>query len=196
MKKFCFTVLIATVFLLGANAQIVVKNDYSTTESSADSQKTTENDKDRLYGLFTLGFYGFDGSENYGVSGQFLKPNGFAGEFAFRLDFKNSAGCFDFGPNYSFKLWGKEKTKLLLTAAVGPTIAWREVYNYSFDSKGNLKEDSKTKVFCDMFANVRLGFVAGRFALSVGYFMWAPKFKMGKDYRADGYSITVGWDLW
>ena len=42
MKKFCFTVLIATVSLLGANAQIVVKNDYSTTESSADSQKTTD----------------------------------------------------------------------------------------------------------------------------------------------------------
>lgn len=182
MKKFCLTVLFATVFLLGANAQTIVQNDYSTPEPSADSQKTTEDDKDRLYGLYNLAFYGFDGFQNYGIACQFLKPKGFAAEFNLRFDFKNAAGGVDLGPNYSFKLWGKEKTKLLLTAAVGPTLSWGDV-------------NGKTKVSCDMFANVRLGIIAGRFALSAGYFLGAPKFKLGNDYRADGFSIAIGYDL-
>lgn len=189
MKKFCLTVLFATMFLLGANAQTIVQNDYSTPEPSADSQKTTEDEEDEMIGAFNIAYIGFKGLNCFGAYDYFLKPNGFGFEFGFHIDFKTVDGNFDLGPNYSFKLWGKDKTKILLTAAIGPSIGWRDVYTYN--SKG--KAESKTKVFCDMFANARLSLKAGRFLLSTGYFLWAQKFKLGKGYRGDGFNIAVGY---
>lgn len=192
MKKFCLTVLFATVFLLGANAQTIVQNDYSTPEPSADSQKTTEDDQDRLIGGINIGYYGYKKLHSVGVYDYFIRPKHLGADFGFRWTFKIDSYNIDLGPNYTFKLYGKDKIKLLLTAAIGPSLGVRDVYTY--DSKG--KEDSKTKVFCDMFGNARLSLVAGRFILSTGYYVWAQKFKLGKGYRGDGFNITVGYDLW
>ena len=196
MKKFCLTVLIATVFLLGANAQTIIKNDYSTSESSATVEVKKDN-KEETIGAFNLVYYGFDGLSNYGVSDYWLKPNGFAGEFGFRIDFKDFYNySFDIGPNYTFKVWGKDKNKVLLTAAVGPSFCGRDVAKIKYDSQGNPKVETETKFKFDMFANVRLSFKVSRVLLSAGYFMWAPEFKMGGKYRADGFNVAIGYDLW
>lgn len=194
MKRFYLTVLVATVFLLGANAQTVIKNDYSTSESSAEDQNTSKEAEEESIVSMNLVYYGFDDYSNYGLSDYFINPNGVGMDLNIRMNFKEYGNySFELGPNYSFKLWGQNKTKLFLTAAVGPSVRMADALKITTDSKGKVHKESVTKVKFDMFANVRLTFNAGRLVLSAGYFMWSPEFKFGEKSRMDGFNVALGY---
>ncbi len=45
----------------------------------------------------------------------------------------------------------------------------------------------------DGFVNGRLSVKYKKIMLSGGYYYWAPKFKFGKDYKADGVNVTLAY---
>lgn len=194
MKKLFFSAIMATTFLLGANAQTVITNDYGTPITGADGQSITNDEEEESLGVFNLVYYGFDGFKNYGISDYFINPNGIGFDFNIRMNFEKYGNYnVDLGPNYSFKLWGKDKMKLFLSASVGPSFRIQNVPEISYDSRGNIKEESSTKYKFDMFANARLTFNAGHITLSAGYFLWAAEFKFEDGYKADGFNVALGY---
>ena len=187
MKKLFLLTFLATSFLVGTSAQTVITNDYGSPITGAN---------DQTLGIFNLVYYGFEGRSNYGISDYFLNPNKFGFEFNIRMNFEKYGNYnFDIGPNYSFQVWGEGDKKLLITVAAGPSIRMQDVAEYKTDKKGNYKEEKKTKIKFDGFANARLAFNVGRFTISGGYFFWAPEFKFGKDEKADGFNVALGYSF-
>ena len=196
MKKLFLSAMMASAFLFGANAQTVITNDYGSPITGADGQSTNNDDEEEMLGVINLVYYGFDGFQNYGLSDYFLNPNSIGYEFNIRMNFEKYGNYnVDLGPNYTFKLWGQDNKKLLLTAAVGPSFRMQNVPEISYDSKGRMKEESKTKYKFDLFANARLAFNVGHFTLSAGYFLWGAEFKFEKGYKSDGFNVALGYAL-
>ena len=196
MKKFFLSAIMVSMFLFGANAQTVIVNDYSSPITGADGQTITTDDEEESLGIINLVYYGFDGFENYGISDYFINPNSIGFEFNIRANFEKYGNYnFDLGPNYSFKLWGKDNMKLFLTASVGPSFRMQDIPEFSYTSNGNLKEERSTKYKFDLYANARLAFNAGHFNISAGFFLWAAEFKFDKEYKADGFNIALGYSF-
>ena len=195
MKKLLLSALMATMFLMGTNAQNVITNDYSSPITGADGQNATStDDEEETLGIFNLVYYSFDGFQNYGISDYWLNPNGIGFEFNIRMNFEKYGNYnFDLGPNYSFKLWGQDNKKLLLTAAIGPSFRMQSVPDISYDKKGKMKEETKTEYKFDLYANARLAFNIGHVTLSAGYFLWGAEFKFEEGYKSDGFNIGLGY---
>lgn len=71
-----------------------------------------------------------------------------------------------------------------------------EFEGIDYDKHGNPKEKwSSAKTLFDAVLSARLFFSSGHFAISGGYVYWAPKFKFGKDYKADGWVVSLGYNF-
>lgn len=166
-----------------------------TPQVSAPSESTDTSKKEEMLGIYNLAYYNFSdvvGKCNYGISTYFLRPNGIGGEFNIRLTFKKYGNySVDLGPNYTFKLWGNDNSKLLFTVAAGPSIRKQEVLKYS----SSYREETKDRWYVDLFINPRIGFNYKGVVISGGYFLWTHKFKFGKDERIDGFNVALGCTL-
>lgn len=196
MKKLLLSALMATVFLMGTNAQNVITNDYSSPITGADGQSTTSTDDEaESFGYAGLMYYGFDGFDNWGIFYGFTSPNGLGLDAGLRAQFK-SHGNFngDILLNYSLGLWSQNNNQVLLTIAAGPSIRTYDEID-GVDKKGNLKYSSGKTAF-DGIINPRLTIKFGKIVVTGGYFYWAPKFKFSKDDGATGgFNIGLGYSF-
>lgn len=184
MKKIMIFALMVLAFCFSANAQIVVANNY---DSPVSGTADVEEDDDLEFGLIGVGYYSFDGFDNWGLTFSRINPNGLGMELGFRMNFEEH-GNFnsDLGINYSFKLLNNSGAKLFLTLAGGPSLRTQDQYNfekYQWDS---------AKLKLDAFINARISACFDRIYLAAGYYYWAPEFKFSGDYKADGFNLTLG----
>lgn len=190
MKKLFISAFMAMAFCIASNAQTVVSNNYGSPITGANEQSM--DDDDETLSIFNLVYYGFDGGSNYGFSDYWINPNNIGFEFNIRMNFEKYGNYnVDLGPNYSFKIWGQDNKKLLLTAAVGPSFRMQDVPEIN----DNGKIEDKTKYKFDLFANARLTFNVNHINISAGYFLWGAEFKLSKGYRADGFNIALGYSF-
>lgn len=196
MKRLFLSALVATVFLMGTNAQNVIKNDYSSPITGADGQSTTSSDDEaESFGYAGIMYYGFDGFDNWGIFYGITSPNGLGLDAGLRAQFK-SHGNFngDVLLNYSFGLWSQNNNQVLLTLAAGPSIRTYDEIE-GVDNKGKLKYKSGKTAF-DGIINPRLTIKFGKIVVTGGYFYWAPKFKFSKDDGATGgFNIGLGYSF-
>lgn len=141
-------------------------------------------------GIYGLGFYSYDGAENYGLTVGFYHFDGFGFNLNIRSNwkFKDHQNTYnaDLLLNYSIGFYNNDDVAILLTPEIGPSIATRDVYD-----GGKFKE----KWFCDGFAGIKATVKYKAVVLSAGYHIWAPKWKFGKDEKADGFYAQLGIDF-
>ena len=194
MKRLLFTAVMATAFFFGTSAQTVIYNDYSSPITGADGQGVSQSSDDEAesYSYGAVGFYSFDGFENWGIAYGGINPNGIGLDFAFRMNFKEHGNFnVDVLLNYSVGLVSNGSTQVALTFALGPSFRTQDELK-GVNSKGNLEWENG-KFFCDGVVNPRLSVKLGKLALSAGYFYWAPKFKFSKDDGATGgFNCSLG----
>ena len=194
MKRLLFTAVMATAFFFGTSAQTVINNDYSSPITGADGQGVSQSSDDEAesYSYGAVGFYSFDGFENWGIAYGGINPNGVGLDFAFRMNFKEHGNFnVDVLLNYSVGLVSNGSTQVALTFALGPSFRTQDELK-GVNSKGNLEWENG-KFFCDGVVNPRLSVKLGKLALSAGYFYWAPKFKFSKDDGAKGgFNCSLG----
>lgn len=184
MKKIMIFALMVLAISFSANAQIVVANNYDSPISGA---ADVEEDDDVELGIVGITYYNFDGFENWGISGTRINPNGLGMDFGMRMNFEKHGNLsWDLGLNYSFKLVNNASTKAFLTLAAGPSLRTQDQIDLETG-------EWESKFLFDAFANARMAACFDRFYASIGYFLWAPKFKFDGDYRADGFNITLGY---
>ena len=191
MKTVILSVAMMVAGFSFAKAQ-VVSNNYDTPVTQ---ETTTEEENGKeTFSYVGFGFESFDsygGFENYGLAMHALTPNGFGMDFNLRASLEDHGNYnVDLGANYSFKLWGNDDSKLLATLALGPSFRLQDQFQ-GFDDQD--KEKYKEKFFVDLYINPRVSFRYKRVVVSAGYFFWAAKFKFSKDYRANGFSATLGY---
>jgi len=135
------------------------------------------------YGLM---YWGFDGYKNYGVFAESITYNNVGVEMAGRTKFeKHSNFNWELGLNYSLGLFRQENSALLVTASFSPlSVRFQDEYDYKRDKY-------KNKVYFDAYYSIRLSLKLGCFALTGGYFYWAPKWDFGKDQKMDGFCIGL-----
>lgn len=164
---------------------LAVNAQESTTNVSNVSKESTS------FAAFGLGYYGFDGMENYGLTIQGYNVNGASIDVALRANFEDHGNYnIDFGVNYTFGLYQKDDLGLYLTLAAGPSFRTQDQLD-GFDKHDNPKY--KSKIMVDGFVNGRLSVKYKAIMLSGGYYYWAPKFKFGKDYKADGVNVALAY---
>ena len=187
MKKFLISALVMLTFCFSANAQIVVANNY---DSPISGMTDAQEDDDLEFGIVGLGYYSFDGFDNWGATFGRINPNGFGGEMSIRMNFEDHGNYnADLGVNYSFQLLNSENAKVFITLAAGPSLRTQDQYDYEENSW------ETSKFFFDAYVNARLAARFNKIYISGGYFLWAPKFKFGGDYKADGFNISVAYAL-
>ena len=191
MKKIFSVAILTIAFGLTANAQTVITNDYGSQTSASSTQRFSDDDETEAFSWAGVSYYSFDGFENWGIDAHNVTPNGLGMDFGARINFeKNGNFNWDLGFNYSFGLWNNNDMNLLLTLAAGPSFRSQTVSEYN-EKNGKIEE--KSKFYIDCFINPRLSFKASKFVVTAGYYFWAPKFKFGKDYKADGFNVGVGY---
>lgn len=195
MKKLLFSVLMASMYIVGVNAQNVITNNYGTPITGADGQSINSGDEgeDESFGYAGLMYYGFDGGENYGIFASSVNPNGVGSDYALRAQFKSHGNVnTEFLINYSFGLWAQDSNRLLFTVALGPSFRCYDKIE-GIDKNGKV-EYSSGSFACDGIVNPRLTIKFGKLAITGGYYYWAPKFKFSKDDGATGgFNIGLGY---
>lgn len=191
MKKIFISAFMAVVFSIAGNAQTVISNNYGSPITGADGQSIHDSDDQEAIGYYGLGYYSYDGAENYGLSlGQYTF-NGFGGGLNFRSNWKfgehENMMNWDVLLNYSLGAYSNENVKVLITPEIGPSFGLRSAYN----SKGEIDDD---QFFIDGFVGLKATVVYNKIVLSLGYHMWAPKWKFGKE-KADGFYAQIGLNL-
>lgn len=185
MKKIMIFALMVLAFSFSVNAQIVVANNYDSPISGATD---VEEDDDVEFAIAGISYYSFDGFDNWGIGSTRINPNGLGMDFGLRASFEEHGNfSWDLGLNYSFKLVTNGSTKAFLTLAAGPSFRMQDQIDLETG------EWDSGKFLFDAFANARLAVCFDKIYASVGYFLWAPKFKFDGDYRADGFNITIGY---
>ena len=88
MKRLLFTAVMATAFFFGTNAQTVINNDYSSPITGADGQSVSQSsdEESESWSYGAVGFYSFDGFENWGLTYGGINPNGIGIDFALRMN--------------------------------------------------------------------------------------------------------------
>lgn len=129
---------------------------------------------------------------NMGIGWHFITLNGFGFDFAIR---SNSARYgnrnFDYGPNYSYKLWANDKNKLYATAALCLSSRVQGMPDVTITSSGKTKEEVKYKYFFDFVANARVSYELPKVILSAGLVLWAPQFKFSDGYFSTGFHLSL-----
>lgn len=193
MRK--FIVLIALAFCCVMSSYGQIDNMDTKTKTPAETKA-----------FVGLSYYGFDGFKNWGLTVQGIKHNGVFGELALRANFDDHGNYnVDLGINYSYAVLSSDDVKIYLTAAVGPSLRFQEVYKGSETivnehhslalgdyTTSYTKENWENKFFVDCYLNLRATISYKCVAVSGGYYFWAPKFKFGKDYNAHGFVASVG----
>lgn len=192
MKKIFFVVM-AFAFEVNASALPLVSNNNETATDSESVETTAVesvgssygDDNDRI-GYWGLGFFSYDGGENYGLGFGFYTFNGFGLGFNARSNWKFSDHQNTYNAdillNGSLGIYSNDDVKLMITPEVGPSIGSRSVYD-----DGEIKE----KFFIDGFVGLKAVVAYKKVVISAGYHMWAPKWKFGKE-KADGFYAHIG----
>ena len=187
MKKYFFALMAAFTFTM-AHAQNTVDNNYDEVDNSTFS---TESEEKESFSCVGLGFYSYDGFENYGVVAGSYTFNGFGFSNAIRMNFeKHGNWNWDLLFNYSYGAYQKDDLMVLITGELGPSFRMQQVLD-GFDKNNHAKY--KDKFFVDAFVGVKGTVKYKKLVLSAGYHLWAPKFKFGKDYRSDGFYAQLSY---
>lgn len=188
MKKVFLLAFMALAFCVGSNAQTVISNNYGSPISGADGQSMEVDEKESA-SFWGLGYYSYDGGENYGLGGGMYTFNGIGYTFGVRSNLKFSDHQntlnWDLLLNYSLGAYSNDDVKVLITPEIGPSLGMRSVYDYD---DGEIKDD---RFFIDGFVGLKATVVYKKMVLSAGYHMWAPKWKFGKE-KADGFYVQLG----
>lgn len=176
-----------------ANAQVVVENDYEGSIINDDTQGKVDfnDDENETLSFVDLSYFSYDHFENYGIGYHFYTFNGFGMGLTWRSQLKFNDGDNlngDLTFNYAFGAYQNEHTKIMIAAEAGPSFGSRKEYDKD-------DEKLKDKFFIDGFVGIKAIGTYDRFALSVGYQIWAPKFKFGKDYKQDGFYASIGYSF-
>ena len=192
MKKLIISLLMAASALL-VNAQTVIRSDYSSSPTKAESVKESNNDYETFFPAQFV-FLTFDGGNNYGIAVSQYTPNGIGFDWLTRASFKEYGNYnMDLAVNYTFLLSQNDDLSLFLTASIGPSFRMQDVQEYDFDAQ---KEKDKTKYYIDGVINPRLLLKYKKLTLSAGYFYWAPQFKFSKkDGGTGGLSLSLGYEF-
>lgn len=188
MKKLIISLLMAAS-ALSVNAQTVIRSDYSSSPTKAESVKESNNDYETFFPSQFV-FLTFDGGNNYGIALSEYTPNGIGFDWLTRASFKKYGNFnMDFAVNYTFLLSQNDDLSLFLTASIGPSFRMQDVYDFQ-------KDKDKTKYFIDGVINPRLLLKYKKFTLGAGYFYWAPQFKFSKkDGGMGGLSLSLGYQF-
>jgi hypothetical protein len=139
---------------------------------------------------FGLGFYSYDGFENYSLSfGNYGINNlGVGANLRSNFKFKDNANTYngDVLLNFSVCLLNNDDVTVLIIPEVGPSFASRYVYD-----DGKMKD----KFFIDGFLGIKAAFRYKFVMISAGYHLWAPKWKFGKDEKKEGFYAQLGLDI-
>ena len=142
-------------------------------------------------GTVGLGYWSYDGGENWGLQVSGLRYNGWASEFNMRANLKKygnyNVDCAFFG--YSFGLTEFDNGVLYLALVAGPSIRMQTVYDWEDD-------EDKEKFFIDFYGAASLNIQLGeRFLIKGGYNLWSAQFKFKEGYNADGVYVSVGYSF-
>ena len=142
-------------------------------------------------GTVGLGYWSYDGGENWGLQVSGLRYNGWASEFNLRANLKKygnyNVDCAFLG--YSFGLTEFDNGFLYLALVAGPSIRMQTVYDWEDDK-------DKEKVFIDFYGAASLNIQLGeRFLIKGGYNLWSAQFKFKEGYNLDGVYFSVGYEF-
>lgn len=163
--------------------EVVVNTSKTVTVDSQD-------DTNELRTAYGLGFFSYDGFENYGLSGGLYKFNGVGMTYNIRSNYKfkdnQNTSNADWLLNFSMGIYKNEDVMFMITPEIGPSLGSRYVYE-----DGKVKD----KMFIDGFVGIKATVIYKKLVLSAGYHIWAPKWKFGKDEKADGFYAQLGFDF-
>ena len=206
MKKSLIIIALLVSYMSSSMAQIV-KETNEKPQSENKPTTTTETTSDIT--MMGLGYYTFDGFENWGLFGSYMKANACGFDLGYRGNFDDRHGNFNFdlGINYSFELYSKDKNKIFFTLAAGPSFRLQDEFkgiktittthkkpftNETYETTRTEEQWDEDQFNMDAYLNARLTIQLNNIILSGGYFYWAPEFKFGSDYKADGWAFSLG----
>ncbi len=190
MKKVLLTIVMCLSFGINTNAEDDYPDDDPVTVIPIDNN---DNPKESL-GYYGLGFYSYDGAENYSLSYGMYKFNGLGIGMNLRSNFKFSDNQNTFNAdvllNYSFGVYSNTDVAVLITPEIGPSLGSRYIFEMEKD-----KPKAKEKYYIDGFVGIKMTLAFGPITLSAGYHIWAPKWKFGKNEKADGFYAQLGIEI-
>lgn len=138
-----------------------------------------------------IGYWSYDGFENWGIQMSSLTYNGWASEINLRANLKKYGNYnMDFAFfGHSFGLTKSDNSILYLALVAGPSFRMQTVYDWE-------KDKDKEKMFIDFYGAVSLNFQLGeKFLIKVGYNLWSGQFKFKEGYNADGVCVSLGYEF-
>lgn len=196
----CCMLLVATTMALAEgfklNTEIPVKVNYVYQYRKSFAQAAGMGSGSKSYSVSDIffatgiGYWNHD-YETYGLQMTNLRYNGWASEVNIRWHFSdNVGGAADLAfLGYSFGLTEFDNGALYLALVGGPTIRFQDEYNYE-------KDKDEMKFYIDAYLSASLNVQIGESCLlKGGYYFWAPQFKFGEEYRADGFYASIGFSF-
>ena len=138
-----------------------------------------------------IGYWSYDGFENWGIQISSLQYNGYASEINIRANFKKygNFNCDFAFLGYSFGLTEFDNGVLYLALVAGPSLRMQTVYDWK-------KDKDKEKMFIDFYGAASLNIQLGdKFLIKAGYNLWSGQFKFKKEYNADGVYVSLGYNI-
>lgn len=136
-----------------------------------------------------IGYWSYDGFENWGFQISRLEFNGWASEINIRANLKKY-GNYNMDIaflGHSFGLTKSDNSILYLALVAGPSFRMQTVYDWKKD---------KDKMFIDFYGAVSLNFQLGeKFLIKAGYNLWSAQFKFKEGYNADGVYVSLGYEF-
>lgn len=192
MKKIFITVfaVFAACMSMTANNDVEVKEENESTTLNS-TLSTSQEDGNFSFSPAMFSYRSFDGFSDYGLYIGSYTPNGIGFTLGLHSDLENHGYyATDFVINYSIGILQQNDVQLLVNLGAGPVIRTHDELN-GYTSHGDPKYKDKTDF--DAIFNGDLMLKYKKFVLGAGYTLWAPKFKFGKDYKADGFHLTLGY---
>lgn len=193
--------------MLGCCPSVFAQSDRNQDEPKQEaSGVVSQSATDESSALVGIGYHSFDNLDNWSLEIQSINPNKVGVDVKIRMCYETHGNYnIDLGPNYSFLLHSANDTRLFFIAGAGPSIGMRDVLQgvkvtehehiFTGGTYTTTTEEWKEKWFLDGFVNLRLTLKYKNVFLSAGYFLWAPKFKFGKNYKIDGFACSIGFGV-
>lgn len=185
MKKFIFAI-VASAFAIGMNAQTVVSNSNNLSNTGADRQSVNRSNDKVVISSTGLGYYSYERGETYGISFSEYQVNnfGFGVNVRSNLKFEENQNMMnvDLLLNYSFNAYTNGDIRMLVTPEIGPSFGSRTI-------------NDKNKLFIDAFVGVKGSVIYKKITFSLGYHLWAAKWKFGNDHKMEGIYAQLGYDF-
>ena len=168
------------------------KGSYSTQyKRAAGIVYENENISSVEFNTMGIGYWSYDGFENWGIQMSSLTYNGWASEINIRANLKKYGNYnMDFAfLGHSFGLTKSDNSILYLALVAGPSFRMQTVYDWK-------KDKDKDKMFIDFYGAVSLNFQLGeKFLIKAGYNLWSAQFKFKEGYNADGVYVSLGYEF-